>query len=720
MEFTAAGVVLQSELLLTARQLPEIQKYLPRLERSVNFIETRRDPTNHLFLAGPAGNLLAPSYAGWKKPDGTYGMAYLAGLSITYIAALDRLIELEKLAGSPDKVRLYTQRRDDARKGLPLLTAGDGYFIRSLDPDGTRHGVFGADRHAYFEASPNHDAIAFRVVDDAQAGRILSKMLSIPGLRPHDFILPNYPSYDDMYEKPEGLWAFGTWVNGGHWSTCEARMIMAYYRLGRFEEARRSMHQWLGFAEKFRLDNPLVAFGKEVYQPGQPVNLTYDAFGPPAAFIRGLFEYLYTADGLRLIPHLPPGIQQLEQRFPIRHGRQEVYLAVAGHGPITSVRLNQRPWAAFDSNSVLLPATTLNGPLRVAIGLGDAAAPSFGPRPVRDLVRVPPPGEAFWDISAVAHSPLGNGLPLTIAADPLGGNRFVGEIKVARLHKTVLDDDQVARLAQAQPQAPDSGPSGFAAYRPEGLGRQSVSNAAGAGLAAKLKGELIVVGEREDRAFRFSGRGYLEVDPSPELTLLDRYTLEAWIRPGAIPPNGGRIIDRCTPGASDGYMMDYGYQGRLRFICEAGDLSHPVRLSTNAWHHVAATVDGQSALRLYLDGKLVAQRPGRGPTAAPSGTQLARIGAFYTRLRDAGLGESYEARHARLVVECVEVTQERIRLKASGQIPPLPPRSQLAADRSYLETADKLAEGLARVVRAYTNSNDAHKRRVLELWNRAP
>ena len=68
------------------------------LERSANFIETRRDPTNNLFLAGPAGNLLAPSYAGWQRPDGTYDKAYLAGLSVTYIAALDRLIELEKLA----------------------------------------------------------------------------------------------------------------------------------------------------------------------------------------------------------------------------------------------------------------------------------------------------------------------------------------------------------------------------------------------------------------------------------------------------------------------------------------------------------------------------------------------------------------------------------------------------------------------------------------------
>jgi len=73
---------------------------------------------------------------------------------------------------------------------LPLITTDEGYFIRSLDPDGVRHGVFGATKHGYFEVSPNHDAIAFRVADDAQANRIFQKIASIPELRPHSFIVP--------------------------------------------------------------------------------------------------------------------------------------------------------------------------------------------------------------------------------------------------------------------------------------------------------------------------------------------------------------------------------------------------------------------------------------------------------------------------------------------------------------------------------------------------
>jgi hypothetical protein len=372
MEFTAAGVVLQSELLLISRDAKAIAHYLPMLERSANFIETRRDPTNNLFLAGPAGNLLAPSYAGWRRPDGTYDKAYLAGLSITYIAALDRLIEVEKLAARKEQAALYSQRRDQARRGLPLLTTDEGYFIRSLDPDGVKHGVYGAQQHGYFEASPNHDAIAFHVADDAQADRIYRKIASLPGLRPYDFVLPNYPSYDDMYEKPEGLWAYGTWVNGGHWSTCEARMVLAYYRLGKFEDARRSVRQLLTFAERFRMDNPLTKCGSDVYQPDQPINLCYDALGPAAAFMRGLFEYLYHADGLTLVPHVPPMITELEQCDPVRFGNKQILLSTVGSGPITSVRINGRKWKQFTQATVFLPYSKTPDLAKVQIVLGGA------------------------------------------------------------------------------------------------------------------------------------------------------------------------------------------------------------------------------------------------------------------------------------------------------------------------------------------------------------
>lgn len=390
MEFTAAGVVLQAEALLISRDRAAIDHYLPLLKRSCAFIETRRDPKLNLFLAGPAGNLLAPSYAGWRKPDGTYGKAYLAGLSVNYIAALDRMIELEKLVGDSAAADDDQARRDSARLGLKKLQAPQGYFERSLDPDGTVHGRFGAPKHGYFEVPPNQDAMAFRVVDDEQAERIYQQIAAIPQLRPHAFILPNYPSYDDMYEPPVGLWAYGTWVNGGDWSTCEGRMIMAYARLGHHEDIRRSMKQLLKFAGSFRMDNPLVDFGNNVYQPNEPYNLCYDNFAPPAAMMRGLFEYLYKADELVLVPHIPPGITRLQQNDPVRFGRKRILLSTVGSGAIQSVIVNGQPWKDFSADQVRLSFDQLPDRAHVCIGLGrDAVARS----PVDETAPPKPAGE---------------------------------------------------------------------------------------------------------------------------------------------------------------------------------------------------------------------------------------------------------------------------------------------------------------------------------------
>ena len=374
MEFTAAGLVLQSEALLIRRDPAALAHYLPRLERVANFIETRRDPQKNLFLAGPAGNLLAPSYAGYKRPDGTFDKAYLAGLSVTYIAGLDRLIELEKLAGRPEQVTLYTDRRRLAKEGLANVTTEEGYFIKSLDPDGTRHGVYGAAKHGYFEAIVNHDAICFRVVDDRQAEKIYQKIASIPGLRRYDLIITNCPGLDDMYVDPVGLWEFGRWVNGGHWSTCEARMIMGYYRLGKYDDARRSMQRILDFARRFRMDNNLTNFGSQVYQPHEPINCVYDTYGVPAAMIRGLFEYLYRAEGLTILPHIPPGVTELQQRFPIRFGTKRLWLMTAGSGPVTAVAINGQPWTSFDATSIALPYDQTPDEARIQILLGGAAA----------------------------------------------------------------------------------------------------------------------------------------------------------------------------------------------------------------------------------------------------------------------------------------------------------------------------------------------------------
>ena len=717
MEFTAAGALMQSELLLVNRDRAAVLKYLPKLERCAGFIESRRNPTNNLFLAGPAGNLLAPSYAGCKRPDGTYGMAYLAGLSVTYIAFLDRLIELEKLAGRAPLVQLWSGRRASAREGLASLATDEGYFVKSIDPDGTRHGVYGAAQYGYFEASPNHDAICFRVVDEAQSLRIYNKLASIPGLRRHDLIVANCPSLDDMYEAPQGLWGFGTWVNGGHWTTCEARALMAYSRLGKYEDARRSMKKMMTYARQFRMDNPLVDFGNAVYQPGEPINLTYDAFGAPSGLIRGLFEYLYNAEGLRLVPHIPEGITRIEQRFPIRFGTKRLYLAVTGTGPISSVQVNGQGWKSFEADSVFLPYQSTPEVAAIQIIRGKAEANAFKAPPA-DYSLAPLPSSAAWRPPQKAPVIVANELPLRIGADSDGGSRLIGDLARVCVFNRALSAEEIIQLSKDDPGAilRDSAVAGQWTFGQAENG--TFPNSVGKAGSAKSVGTVSVVDSPFGKALHLTGDGYLEVPTSPAVGLTNGGTLYVLVRPGTTK---GRLIDKCPVGGATGYTFDTYPGNALRLISDSGTVSADAKLVPDRWTHLAATVDAQGTSSLYLDGKLLASAK-RATEEMELNTLLdraARIRRFHAALVAAKLQDTYEAAHARLAVNSLLAAHERAELLSAGKLSPLPPRSQAAAEKVYLSTTAKLCGGLEKILDAYPGSSDARKKQVHGLWTAA-
>jgi len=353
MEMTGAGIVIQGELLLVTRDPQLLAHYLPLLERSAEFVESRRDPANDLFLVGFAGNLLGPSWTGTVYPDGRIDKGYLAGMSVTYIAALDRMIELEKLAGYTDKVQLYMDRRERARRGLKQLITEEGYFVKGIDLLGVKHGVYGAEQHGYFETNVNVDAVAHSVVDLAQAEKIVEKMASIPGLRPHGVTTANYPSLDDQLDYD---YSFGSWVNGGHWSTSEARALLAYYRVGRYADIAASLRQIMKFFDDYLIDNPLKDFGNQLWFEDHITTVIYDGFGVPAGLLRGLLQPVYTADALMLIPSIPPGINALDGLVPLRFGTKRIEVSVKREANVKlSVTLNGTPWANFDGALITLP-----------------------------------------------------------------------------------------------------------------------------------------------------------------------------------------------------------------------------------------------------------------------------------------------------------------------------------------------------------------------------
>ena len=90
----------------------------------------------------------------------------------------------------------------------------------------------------------------------------------------------------------------------------------------------------------FRLDNPLADCGQVPWpnQLNSSLNLIYDGWGAPGGLLRGLFEYDYHANSLRIRPHLPPEITRYVQKFPVWFGKTKIWISVTGTGSVTSVQ----------------------------------------------------------------------------------------------------------------------------------------------------------------------------------------------------------------------------------------------------------------------------------------------------------------------------------------------------------------------------------------------
>jgi hypothetical protein len=384
-ETTAAGVVMECEILLTSRDQKAIAYYLPKMERACNFIEKTRDPKNNLFLVGPACNLLAPSYGGVRQPDGTFGKGYLAGLSITYLAALDRMIEIYKLVGNKEMISLYEHRQSITRQSLPQLLTPAGYFVKSIEPGGIKHGVLGQKQYGYLEGVANADAAGLRVVDNKTAESIYKQIASFPEIRPFDFLLTNAPGLDDTYwswgntegKDMKGIFEYGCWVNGGVWGTVEGRAILMYYRLNKFDDIYRSAVRSMKWSKDFRLDAPFTQRGENTsnlwydkgnWLAGEGVAVMVDNFAIPAATIRGLFDYEYKSDRLLLRPRIPGSVTQYTQTEPVRFGEKKIYLSCRNGGPkVKSVAVNGKPLKIESSDVVNLKYNELPVEAKVEI-----------------------------------------------------------------------------------------------------------------------------------------------------------------------------------------------------------------------------------------------------------------------------------------------------------------------------------------------------------------
>ena len=377
-ESTACGILLECEILLFERNIEKIKKYIPLMRRSMEHIESRR-AENGLFLVGASSNLLAPSFGGTLDEKGEPDKSYLTGIAVTSLAAEERFAEVAKLVGDTELEKLCRERAKRTREALPALLTDEGYFLKSMEKDGTPHGIYGAEKHGYLEASANVDAVAHRAVNKATGESIMAKLDSVEGIRTAGLICANYPSLDDAVfhvitqNSEDYIHQGGNWVNGGCWATVEGRNIIACLETGRAEVAFRAAGEYMKWALDYRQDAPLSQWGKNtcnVWQQenddhsviGRPVSVMIDNFAPVTCLIRGLFSPRAYADRFELMLNLPEDVSYFEQSSPVFFGETKLFLrGQTGKGAPQAFLDGKEIFFADEEGHISIPTECLTG-----------------------------------------------------------------------------------------------------------------------------------------------------------------------------------------------------------------------------------------------------------------------------------------------------------------------------------------------------------------------
>src|SRR5262249_45517643 len=97
-------------------------------------------------------------------------------------------------------------------------------------------------------------------------------------------------------------------------------------------------------------------------------------------------------------------------------------------------------------------------------------------------------------------------------------------------------------------------------------------------------------------------------------------------------------------------------------------------------------------------------------------TKVARLSAFEKALTDNGMPDSYEAAHARLARQAIEVIPQRKIAVEKKETDALPEASEKAAEQVYIDTANKLFNGLNATLTAYQKSDDPRKLQIANAW----
>ena len=139
-------------------------------------------------------------------------------------------------------------------------------------------------------------------------------------------------------------------------------------------------------------------------------------------------------------------------------------------------------------------------------------------------------------------------------------------------------------------------------YKAEGNANDSADGNNG----TLTNGATTTTSGRIGSAFSFDGvNDYVSIPHSANLDLTTAATYSAWIKLDQLPSNAGRVMSIMAKSAV-GNDLDFQVQtdNKVYFYAANGSASSSTVLTTGTWFHVAATYQGNSAAKVYVNGVL--------------------------------------------------------------------------------------------------------------------
>lgn len=353
------AVSLICEYILFTRDVEYAKDKIHPLRQAMNFANTRSFK-NGLMQVGTGGAIFEQFYNYEGYPSST---------QIYYLAALQRMAEVEKLLGNFQQAERFQQKMSPVKQALlKWLLVPEGYFASALDVQGNYHGY-----RDYFESYPNAMAAPLGIVSDDIACSIVRKIKSIPEVDCNVSMCSNYPARTE--KTTVDARGKGFHFNGGAWMGLGGFDVWTHLIAGEYERAEMLIDLMVDMQQNHQLQDRVEDFGRDKDALSGTAGCNHPARHAVGGFgniLRGFLDVHAKADTLELRPHIFPDIEVLTLKIPIRWNKKEIFVKIinAERKLVKDIKVNGISCSLFRGDRISLPFSVLPAVATVEIVYG--------------------------------------------------------------------------------------------------------------------------------------------------------------------------------------------------------------------------------------------------------------------------------------------------------------------------------------------------------------